>query len=67
MALVPCIDCKKEISDDADTCPNCGSPPPVCMYCRGKGEQDGFWSKKQCTHCKGTGRMKRSWYWKFAK
>lgn len=24
MALIPCSECKKEISDEAEKCPNCG-------------------------------------------
>lgn len=26
MALIKCSECKKEVSDKAKTCPNCGSP-----------------------------------------
>lgn len=26
MALIPCSECKKEISDKATTCPSCGAP-----------------------------------------
>lgn len=26
MALIPCPECKKEISDQAEACPNCGFP-----------------------------------------
>ena len=26
MALIKCIECKKEVSDKAMTCPNCGAP-----------------------------------------
>jgi hypothetical protein len=27
MALIACAECKREISDKAATCPNCGAPP----------------------------------------
>ena len=26
MALVKCTDCGKEVSENAETCPNCGNP-----------------------------------------
>ncbi len=26
MALMPCPECEKEVSDKAPTCPNCGTP-----------------------------------------
>lgn len=29
MALVPCIECKREISDSAQSCPHCGKPIPT--------------------------------------
>jgi len=29
MALIPCKECGKEISDKAVTCPNCGMPPQL--------------------------------------
>lgn len=29
MALKPCRECKKEVSDDATTCPHCGCQSPV--------------------------------------
>jgi len=29
MALIPCSECKKEISDKAITCPQCGVPIPI--------------------------------------
>lgn len=28
MALHPCIECRKDISDKASVCPNCGAPQP---------------------------------------
>lgn len=28
MAIKPCKECGKEISDQAKTCPHCGAPPP---------------------------------------
>lgn len=28
MALVPCRECKKEVSSDADICPYCGASGP---------------------------------------
>jgi RNA polymerase subunit RPABC4/transcription elongation factor Spt4 len=29
LALIPCKECGKEISDKAVTCPNCGVPVPI--------------------------------------
>ena len=35
MALITCTDCKKQYSDKASTCPNCGAPTPniKCEEC----------------------------------
>ena len=33
MALVKCPDCGKEISDSAESCPNCGRPMSTVMKC----------------------------------
>jgi len=51
MGLITCPDCKKEISDTATSCPNCGSPlwkgfnveRRMCKYC---GKETVFIGKK---------------------
>lgn len=32
MALKPCHECGKEISNTADKCPHCGAPPKVVAF-----------------------------------
>lgn len=36
MALMTCPECKKEISDQAVSCPNCGYKMKYCMHCGAK-------------------------------
>jgi len=33
MALITCPDCKKEISSEAESCPNCGRPMSTAIKC----------------------------------
>jgi RNA polymerase subunit RPABC4/transcription elongation factor Spt4 len=33
MALISCPDCKKQISDQADACPQCGHPMSTSIKC----------------------------------
>ena len=33
MALITCPDCKKEISDSAESCPSCGRPMSTSIKC----------------------------------
>ena len=44
MALVPCRECKKEISTDAPSCPHCGAPFPSRKDWRGWGFE---WKSQQ--------------------
>ena len=37
MALSNCVECKKEVSTTAKTCPNCGNPEPTLT---GKAKQN---------------------------
>jgi len=37
MAIVPCRECKKDVSTDARHCPHCGAPDPSLPAARGTG------------------------------
>jgi hypothetical protein len=37
MALSKCVECRKEVSTIAETCPNCGNPEPTLT---GKAKQN---------------------------
>jgi len=41
MALINCKDCNSEISDSAESCPNCGAPVPKTIGA----------DEDQCPHC----------------
>src|SRR5690606_20671304 len=62
MALFPCPECGKEISETAVACPGCGAVVelPVCIYCQGTGRDQLAFFGGTCRPCKGTGRMRRS-------
>lgn len=32
MSLIKCVDCGKEISSEAESCPNCGKPSPIIKH-----------------------------------
>lgn len=52
MALITCPECRKEISDQASSCPNCGAPvaKKFCQHC---GEQ----IDKDCVICPKCGKQ----------
>ena len=33
MALIECVDCKNQISSEADKCPHCGRPVSTAIKC----------------------------------
>ena len=66
MGLMNCPDCRKSISTNAESCPNCGntkfelrsSKPQwgTCKHCRGTGLDYG--GPERCSDCRGTGRAR---------
>lgn len=53
MALINCPECGKEISDNAASCPNCGTPIGNQKYCKFCGEQ----IDKDCVVCPKCGKQ----------
>lgn len=80
MALIPCPECSKEISDKAATCPNCGSPTEA-WEAQKKAEQKARISNRanttlmscpECgkevsemaTICRNCGKLMSAGYWR---
>lgn len=60
MKLLKCIECEKEISISAGTCPNCGSKKPFKNIVIPKKEQKGLGYKERKSFLKSGGKLKSS-------